>query len=86
MRLLPEQPHDEHPAKSGLKTTEGEHVDLPDDVWRHDGEHEHEQAHRQRHRLAGKGDGALGGRVPAVVAPVQIDVLDDGRGRRDEQR
>ena len=83
---LPEQPADEHEQKRRLQAAEGEHVDLPNDVRRHDGEHEHEQAHRQRHRLAGKGDGALGGRASAVIAPVQVNVLDDGRGRRDEQR
>ena len=84
-RPLPEQTAHEHPEKRRLKAAEREHVDLPDDVGRNDGQHEYDRTHAERDRLARARDCALGGFFAGRLAMIQVDILDNGRRRSNEQ-
>ena len=73
----PEQAAHHHPEKRGFQPAEREHVDLPDDIGRHDGQHEHDDAHAERHRTRRPRHGALFRLFAARSARVQENILHD---------
>src|SRR5699024_10511979 len=83
--FFPEHTEDKYPEKGCFQTAKSKHVNLPDHIWRIDGDKEYDQSEHKGAKLAEHAGLSLGYLLLTFFLLVHVNVLYNRRSRRQKQ-